>query len=194
MQNFINIEEKIILAYNLKPDRLEIVKEKAKIFKYRIIEIEDNQTYCIVEDLIYENYEHCLVEDATEIDMEFLLFVNIINDDLYGFIDELKKEKLYFPNKAILTETSMKWKLRQLLAENKEEHVVMTMFTNLRRAMKKAEILKNQGIVDDELVELMKEAKHYLNPREFDFDEMKSIHNRLANKVNILGEKNEKQK
>lgn len=192
MKNFINTEEKIILVYNLKPNRLKIVKEKADMVDYRIIEIKDNQTYCLVDDLIHENYNHCLVEDATEIDMEFILFVNIINDDLYKFIDELKKDNLYFPNKAILTETSRKWKFRRLLAENKEEHVVMTMFTNIRRAMKKAEILKNQGIVDDELVELMKEAKHYLNPREFDFDEMKSIHNRLANKVNILGGKSEK--
>lgn len=186
MSNFIKTDEQIILVYNIAGERRDQVYKHANDFSFRIIEINDEQTYCKVEDLIYENSDHCLVKDASEIDMEFLLFVNIINDDLYDFIGALKKDGLFFVNKAILTETSKDWKLRRLLAENKEEHVVMTMFTNLRRAMKKAEILRNQDNFDDELIDLMNEAKQYLNPREFDFDEIKSIHNRLANKVNTL--------
>lgn len=184
----INTKEKIIIIYNIKNERLEIVKKLAKEKQFEIIEVEDNQTYCVVEDILNKDTSHCIDNSATNIDMEFLLFVNIVNDELYGFIDELKKENLYFPNKAILTPTNLKWKLRRLLAENKEEHIVMTMFTNLRRAMKRAQILVENDESDEELLELMEEAKHYLNPREFDFDEMKSIHNRLAIKVNELHE------
>lgn len=186
MKNFINTKEQIILLYGINQEKLNIIKNEAKKKNFRIIEISHEHTFCKVEDLIFENYSNCTIEKAEPIDIEFLLFVNIIKDDLYGFIKILKENGLYFPNKAILTPTNKEWKLRRLLAENKEEHVVMTMFSNLRRAMKKANIIKEQNRHDDELLEIMDEAVHFLDPREFDFDEMKTIHNKLANKVNEL--------
>ncbi len=186
MEKFIDTEEQIILIYGVEGERLEILQKEAKKKNFRIIEVSHEHTFCKVEDLIFEDYSHCLVEEASPIDIEFLLFVNIIKDDLYGFIRILKDNGLYFPNKAILTPTSKEWKLRRLLAENKEEHVVMTMFSNLRRAMRKATTIKEENRHDEELIEIMEHAQHYLNPREFDFDEMKSIHNRLAQKVNEI--------
>ncbi len=186
MKKFIDTDEQIILIYGLASEKLKILQNEAEKKNFRIIEVSHEHTFCRVEDLIFEDYSHCIVEDASPIDIEFLLFVNIIKDDLYRFIQILKDRGLYFPNKAILTPTSKEWKLRRLLAENKEEHIVMTMFSNLRRAMRKANAIKEQNRHDDELIEIMEDAKHYLNPREFDFDEMKYIHNRLANKVNEI--------
>lgn len=188
MSKIINTDEKIILVYNLKGERFKKFKIEADRYNYRIITVEDEETFCKVEDLIFENSDHCINEEATEVDIEFLLFINIVNDDLYGFIADLKKEGLYFPNKAILTETNLQWKLRRLLSENKEEHVIMTMFFNLRHAMRKAQTIVEKENHDDHLLELMERAKHYMNPREFDFDEMKEIHNELAHKVNELYE------
>lgn len=186
MEKFIDTDEQIILIYGICGEKLEILQREAKKKNFRIIKVSHEHTFCKVEDLIYEDYSHCLVEEARPIDIEFLLFVNIIKDDLYEFIQILKDNGLYFPNKAILTPTSKEWKLRRLLAENKEEHIVMTMFSNLRRAMRKARIIKEQNRHDDELLEIMEYAQHYLDPREFDFDEMKSIHNKLAQKVNEI--------
>lgn len=181
----------MILKYGLVGERYETFKQVADEYGYRIIEVDDNQTYCTIEDLINGNTISCVDEEATRVDIEFILFINILHDDLYGFIAALKEKGLFFPNKAILTRTNLKWKLRRLLAENKEEHVVMTMFFNLRRSMAKAQSMKDKGIYDEELLELMDTAQHFLNPREFDFDEMKDIHNKLAIKVNSLGETGE---
>lgn len=185
MTRILNIDDKIILLYGLEGKRLEIVKEKALKYNYRVILINDRGLNSKVEDLIYEknNYDN---SDLEHIDIEFLLFVNIVNDDLYNFIDDLKSEQLYFPNKAILTKTNKNWTLSRLLRENKEEHIIMNMFTNLRRSVRKAEILIEKGIKDDEILDLLEKSKHYLNPREFDFDEMKNIHNLMAIKVNEL--------
>lgn len=190
-ENIIESKEQMIIVYGLKNERFNTFSKVASEYGYRIIEVEDNQTYCVIEDLINEDTNHCIKEDATPVDIEFILFINILNDDLYDFIRDLKEENIYLPNKAILTKTNIKWKLRRLLAENKEEHLVMTMFTNLRRAMKKAQILKDNDKHDDELVDIMDKAQNYLHPREFDFDEMKNIHNELALKVNELGKTNE---
>lgn len=186
MKKIVNTDEKIILTYGLKGERMEIFESHAKKRNFKILTVQDEETYCQVENLIYNDIEECRVDTADAVDIEFLLFINIINDDLYDFLGELKKAGQFFPNKAILTETNLKWKLRRLLQENKEEHVVMTMFFNLRRAMKKAEILVEKNLHDDKLIEIMKRAEHFMNPREFDFDEMKEIHNELAMKVNDL--------
>lgn len=188
--SIVDTTEKIVLTYGIIESKLEKIKEVSNQYNYRIINILDNQTFCNVEDLIFENTQDCIVNDAEPIEIEFLLFVNIRDDALYDFIADLKKIGMYFPNKAILTPTNLKWKLRRLLAENKEEHTIMNMFTNLRRAMKKANIIKNENKHDQELIEIMEKAEHYLNPREFDFDEMKEIHNKLAIKVNNLGAMN----
>lgn len=189
--DFIETKEQIIIIYGIDDNKLSEIKKVNKKYNYSIIKVKDNETYCTVEDIIFSNTEKCYIEDTEPIDIEFLLFVNIINEGLYDFIADLKTIGLYFPNKAILTPTNLKWKLRRLLAENKEEHVVMTMFTNLKRAMIKAQQIVDNNLHDEELVNIMEKAKHYLNPREFDFDEMKNIHNTLARKVNSLGEINE---
>lgn len=186
MDRIVNTDEQIVLIYNIKGERFSTVERLAQIRGYRLINISDNQVLCRVEDIIFGNTKDCEIIETEVINMEFLLFVNILNDDLYGYIGELKQEGLYFPNKAILTKMNSNWQFRRLLVENKEEHAVMTMFTNLRRAMKKATAIVEENKHDDELIEIMDHAKHFLNPREFDFDEMKEIHNKLANKVNSL--------
>ncbi|MFM1525700.1 MULTISPECIES: DUF3783 domain-containing protein [Helcococcus] len=190
-KNILDNNEKIILIYGIKNKRYKSLIEQANKYNYRVIEVLDNQLNCEIENLLSNNISNCIDEKSEKIDIEFLLFVNIIKDELYKFIDELKRKKLYFANKAILTQTNLKWKLRTLLVENKKEHLVMTLFTNLRRSMKKAEILRENGIFDDELLEIMVQAKKFMNPQEFDFSEIKEIHNKLSIKVNSLEGKHE---
>lgn len=190
-KNILDHNEKIILIYGIKNERYKSLIEHSNKHNYRVIEVLDNQLNCEIENLLSNSISNCIDEKSEKIDIEFLLFVNIIKDELYKFIDELKRKKLYFANKAILTQTNLKWKLRTLIVENKKEHLVMTLFTNLRRSMKKAEILRENGIFDDELLEIMDQAKKFMNPQEFDFSEIKEIHNKLAIKVNSLEGKNE---
>lgn len=186
MTKIVDTNEQIILTYGFVGERFDKFKDMADKEGFRIISVDDKHTYCKVEDLIFERETDDINEDASPIEIEFLLFINIVNDDLYGFIAKLKEIGLYFPNKAILTQTNKDWILRRLLRENKEEHVVMTMFFNLRRAMKRAQSLVDQGKHDNDLLKLMEKAKHFMKPQEFDFDEMKHIHNSLASKVNEL--------
>lgn len=186
--DFIEFKDKIIIVYGIDDNKLSVIEEVSRKFGYSIRQVKENETYCTIEEIIYDNTENCIVENTKPVDIEFLLFVNILNEGLYDFIGELKSKGLYFPNKAILTPTNLKWKLRRLLSENKEEHVVMMMFTNLKRAMIKAQKIVDNESHDEELLGIMEQAKRYLNPREFDFDEIKNIHNKLAMKVNSLGE------
>lgn len=175
--------EKKILVYGVYDDRLYNLKSHISDFGYSIVEVPFDCANSLVKDLVDGNFNE---KNSTKIDMEFLLFVNIKDDELYNFLAKLRENKLYFPHKAILTQTNMNWSLIKLLSENKEEHAVMTVYGNLRRALALAEKFKKENKCDKDLEELVEIANDYFHPREFDFEELKTIYNNLAAKLNSI--------
>ena len=179
------MDDKIILTYGIKPDRYKKFKDFSLKKGFRVLEVKTEESNNSVGNLL-EGSKLSVDKDLLDIDIEFLLFANIKDDELYGFLGELKERDLYFPNKAVLTQTNINWTLRKLLIENKEEHIVMGIYSNLRRAIAVGNKLIQEGRGDKELNILLENGKNYLNPREFDFDELKLVYNSLAEKINIL--------
>lgn len=177
-------KEQFMLIYGIKGERLEKFTQMANQYKYGIIEAKDNQLESKVGALIGEKgYE--IVESKNEpYDIEFILFVNIKNDDLYNFIQDLKDVGLYFPNKALLTKNNMNWTLKYLFGENKLEHEVMSLYTQLRKASAVAEELIKAGQGNEKLEKALEMAEDYMHPQEFNFEELKNIYNNLAIEVN----------
>ncbi len=180
----IDNKEKFMLIYGIKGERLEKFTEMAEKYQYGIIEAHDNQLDSQVGALIGEKGYELVESEDKAYDIEFILFVNIKNDDLYDFIQDLKEVGLYFPNKALLTKNNIKWTLNYLFGENKLEHEVMSLYTQLRRASAVANEILAAGQGNDKLKEALEAADDYMHPQEFDFEELKTIYNNLAIEVN----------
>lgn len=178
------MNKKKVMVYGVKGERLNKLSTHIRDNNFDIKIINNDEIDNIVDDLVNDKID--LQKSDNSEDMEFLLFVNIKDDLLYDFLAKLREDKLLFPHKAILTETNRKWKLRELLKENKEEHAIMTIYANLRRAIITAEKLLSQGNKDSELEIYLDKARDYISPREFDYDELKGVYNDLAVRVNFL--------
>ncbi|MDO5027183.1 MAG: DUF3783 domain-containing protein [Tissierellia bacterium] len=180
-------EEKFILIYGIKGERLEILERVASDHKFGLRPIRDYELDLKVSEIL-ENKERDF-GDLGEIkgieDFEYMLFANIHDQELYNFLEDIKGQGVYIAHKAVLTKTNVNWTLRYLINENKEEHVVMTLYGQLIKAMKVARGLLEET-KDQELEGLMERAEGYMQPREFDFDELKEIYNSLALRINQL--------
>lgn len=181
--------DKYILIYGIKGDRLEKLERVAFAHGFGLREIQDFELDLKVRDLLdgnkNEKPEDFIFEDRLGDDFEYMLFVNIKDEQLYKFLDEIKAEGVYIPHKAVLTENNINWPLFYLMNENKEEHKVMTVYGQLRKIMGIGANLQ-KDIDDPELDTIMQDAQDYFHPREFEFEELQSIYNRLAIKINTI--------
>lgn len=186
-----------MLVYGLKGDRKNIFERVSDERQFGIRYIEDHELDKKVHELLdgqtHEVPSDFVMDKDLGDDFEYVLFVNIKDDDLYGFIKDLKEEGIYIPHKAILTKMNVNWPLIFLMNENKEEHKVMTLFGRLRNLMQMgAQAYEETG--DEELKNLLIESEEYFHPREFEIEELSEVYNKLAIKLNKLkAEKNGEQ-
>lgn len=182
-------DKRLLFIYGIKNDRLEIIERVAFAHGFGVREIGEEQLDWKVSDILDGQGEPDDGVRSSNItfddDFEYMLFVNIHDELLYNFLEEIKKEGVYVPHKAVLTETNKNWPLSYLMNENKEEHKVMSLYSQLRKVMG-----VGQGLIekthDEELIGIMEEAQDYFHPREFEFEELRDIYNRLAQKINEL--------
>lgn len=183
------LKDKIILLYGIKNDRLEVIKRVAFAHGFEIREVKEDQLNCRVSNLIEDSKcssdEFKVKDFSFDEDFEYMLFVNIHDELLYNFLSEIKKEGVYIPHKAVLTETNKKWPLSYLMNENKEEHKVMSLYGQLRKAISVADGLLEKT-KDTQLKEVLDRAQDYLQPREFEFEELRDVYNTLAQRINDL--------
>lgn len=183
------LEKRYLLIYGFKGERLDILERIAFAHGFRIRQIEDFELELKVSDLldgkVNEKPQDFVFVDDLGQDFEYILFVNIHDEILYNFIEELKKDGVYVPHKAVLTKTNVNWPIKHLMHENKEEHKVMTLYGQLRKVMR-----VGIGLVektnDPLLKEILLEAEDYFHPREFEFEELRDIYNKLAQRINEL--------
>lgn len=184
-----NTDKQYMLIYGIEGDRRDILERVAFGRGFGIRPIEDHEldlrVHQLLDGQVNERPENFKQEHDLGDDFEYILFVNIKDKALYAFLDELKDNDVYIPHKAILTETNLKWPLYFLMEENKEEHRVMTLYGQLRNVMRMATSLADDT-KDHELIDLLDEAQHFFEPREFEFDELRDIYNRLATRVNEI--------
>lgn len=188
-------DNKYMLVYGIKGDRKEIFENVSAGHGFGIRYIEDHEIDHKVGDLldgkINEKPEGFVFDKDLGDDYEFVLFVNIKDDFLYNFIGDLKEKGIYIPHKAVLTKMNVNWTLDYLMNENREEHKVMTLFGRLRSLMGLgAQIYEETE--DPELKQILQDSEDYFHPREFEFEELRDVYNRLAVKVNeLLANRNE---
>lgn len=181
--------DKYILIYGIKGERLDTLQRIAFAHGFGIRQIEEHEIDLKVSQLldgqVNPKPEDFVFEDKLGEDFEYMLFVNIHDEILYNFLEEIKKDGVYIPHKAVLTETNKNWPLSFLMEENKEEHKVMTLYGQLRKIMG-----VGVGLVDEtndsKLKEILVEAEDYFHPREFEFEELRDIYNKLAQRINDL--------
>lgn len=182
-------DKKKLLIYGIKGDRLETFERISFSYGYEIREIEDFELDFKVKDLLADKVnsrpdDYEFVDDFGE-DFEYMLLVNIHDEELYKFLEELKADGVYIPHKAVLTQTNINWPLRHLMKENMEEHKVMSVYGQLRRILPVAHSLAEK--TDDTLIkQILIEAEDYFHPREFEFEELRDIYNKLASRINEL--------
>lgn len=181
-------DKKFILMYGIKNERLDILRRVADKYEFGLRSIEDHEVDLKVSRILEgksEKPEDFVFDDSLGDDFEYMLFVNIHDELLYNFLEEIKKEGVYIPHKAVLTETNRNWPLRYLMNENKEEHKVMSLYGQLRKAMNVGVGLLEKT-QDQELEEILERAQDYFHPREFEFEELRDIYNTLAQRINDL--------
>lgn len=181
--------EKNIIFYGIKGERFETLERISFAYGFGLREVQDYEIDMKVGDIIdgvkLEKPENFIYEDKLGDDFEYMLFVNIKDDELYKFLDEIKASGVYVPHKAVLTANNINWPLSYLMNENKEEHKVMGVYGELRKIMKIGAQLAEETN-DPQLKDILVEAEDYFHPREFEFEELKDIYNRLATKINEI--------
>lgn len=182
-------DNKKLLIYGIKGERLDGFERISFSYGYEIREIKDFELDFKVKDLLAntsnERPNDFVFDDEFGQDFEYMLLVNIHDEELYNFLEELKANGIYIPHKAVLTKTNINWPLRHLMKENMEEHKVMSVYGQLRRILPVGHSLVEK--TDDKLLkEILVEAEDYFHPREFEFEELRDIYNKLASRINEL--------
>lgn len=171
---------KKLLVYNMPEDVLGILNKYQD--KYEFETIEATKTHLnqkvghILEDNIDENKENPELE---HIDINFLMLHNFTNEELDGFLKDMKEESLIIPNKCISTDTNKEWILHDLLKENKEESELMPILHGLYSLRSAGEkILKNTE--DKELEEGISKINSLIESKNFEKEEMRQLYNNVA--------------
>lgn len=104
-------------------------------------------------------------------DFTFMLFKDFDQKELFDFIDLMKKDRLYIPHKAAITENNIQWPLRFLLDENDEEHKTMGIINDINKLVKIAHDHKEEHGENEEIANLVKEINSYFgNPVDFSIE------------------------
>lgn len=171
-----------ILIYNMPENIKEFLKIESEKHDFEIIECDDSDLCTKIAVLLKEEDGEKI--DCTEegVDINFLMINKFNNQILNRFLKDMQRENVYIPNKCVTTEHNINWSLKQLLLENKEEHEVMMIYKELAALRSQAIQLYKEND-DDELYETITEVTEYMQPKEFEKDELIRRFNHLKSVI-----------
>lgn len=156
------MKNRLLLTYKIENDhKKNKLRELADSLDFRIKDIKEDQVGQKVGYLAelegFKKDMQAVAKKAEEV--ELILFVNFEEEKLIEVLKELKKEGLYFPHKAGITDTSKDWEFNYLLSHIQKENEMVVAYSNLSRDVNY--IRKKTDLCDEELERLMKEAESY---------------------------------
>lgn len=179
-----------IILYNEKTQEREILQRICNNHHIDIIDIEKKDLgqkvgYLAGLDGFTKNDKE---EDRDDrYDFTFMLFKDMDNAEIFAFIDDMKKENLYIPNKAALTQNNIHRTLKYLLEENIEEHETMMLIQEINTLAKKAHDHKLQHGENQEIKETIMEINAYFkDPTNFSLEKAKAHKENLQKLVDAL--------
>lgn len=175
---------KKILVYNMPDDYLEVLEDLGDKHNYKILIATDEHQGQLVGDLVEENENVETDVEYESIDINFLMMHNFSEEDLDSFLIDLRENELKIPNKCISTKTNKKWRLHELLKENKEEAELMPILHNLYAVRGAAIDMNNKGVEDPLMMEEVRKIDKLIESRNFNKDEMIERYNALVKLVN----------
>lgn len=175
-----------ILIYNMPENIKEFLKIESEKHDFEIIECDDSDL-CTKISVLLKEEDGEKIECAEEgVDINFLMINKFNNQILNRFLKDMQRENVYIPNKCVTTEHNINWPLKQLLLENKEEHEVMMIYKELAALRSQAIQLYKEND-DDKLYETITEVTEYMQPKEFEKDELIRRFNHLKSVIERIG-------
>lgn len=110
----------------------------------------------------YEKNDQIKEEDPS-LDFPFILFVGFERNQLFDFLDHMRKNNLTIQHKANETENNVKWTLRELLIENDKEGKTMGLIHRINGLAQRYEQLKEEYGEDEDIQNLLDEIQNYFN-------------------------------
>ncbi len=151
-----------ILTYHLSPEALSALTEIAGA-DFILRHVDDTEIHLALAELLGQTVEHPVIQEGLpEPEGDFLLFAYTERDALYRVLAEMKEKGFTFPHKAVLTETTARWRFCDLMGHIAEEHKMVQAYKRLGALVKSAQayLAENE---DETLEELILEAKDLPN-------------------------------
>ncbi len=156
----------------------EFLERESNKHDFSIIECDNSDLCTTVGVLLGEESGEKLDCQEEGVDINFLMINKFNNQILHRFLKDMQKENIYIPNKCVSTEHNVNWPLKKLLLENKEEHEVMSIYKELASLRTEAiKLYKNND--DEELYNTISEVTEYMQPKEFEKEELIRRYNHL---------------
>lgn len=165
-----------VLAYNMPDEIVGFLKTLSKEHDFKIILTDDSYLSTKIEDILAGKRKEKTKEEG--VDINFLMLDGFDNEALNKLLLDMKKNKVYIPNKCVSTPHNLGWTLKKLLLENKEEHETMSIYKGLSflRAEAMEYLAKNE---DKKMQESVDTITEYMQKREFDKDELMEFYKEL---------------
>ncbi len=133
---------------------------------------------------------------SPELDLEFILFVNMGQDEIYAFLEIMQEKELAVPYKAGLTANNINWPLRALIAENRREHEFIKLYQGSKQALYFGADLYEKT-QDEPLLQRLETLQQYIKEIEIgqetseqedldQFEQLRKRYNALAMRINEL--------
>ncbi|MDD7306215.1 MAG: DUF3783 domain-containing protein [Peptoniphilaceae bacterium] len=182
------MKEIILFNADYRQDSLlrEICVENA--IGLRIISMEDlDQKVGYLAGLAGFDREDKKSDFESKYDFCFLLFKDFSNEEIFAFIDQMKKKDLYIAHKAALTEQNIKWPLRFLLDENDQEHKTIELVQEINSLVKIAHDHKEAHGENPEIKNQVQKINAYFqDPESFELKEARKLKEELEAMVKKL--------
>lgn len=135
-------------------------------------------------------------DSSPGLDLEFILFVNMGQDEIYAFLEVMQKKELAVPYKAGLTANNINWPLRALIAENRREHEFIKLYQGGKQALYFGADLYEKT-QDEPLLQRLETLQQYIKEIEIgqetseqedldQFEQLRKRYNALAMRINEL--------
>ena len=135
-------------------------------------------------------------DPSPELDLEFILFVNMGQDEIYAFLEVMQKKELAVPYKAGLTANNINWPLRALIAQNRREHEFIKLYQGSKQALYFGADLYEKT-QDEPLLQRLETLQQYIKEIETgqetaeqedpdQFEQLRKRYNALAMRINEL--------
>lgn len=135
-------------------------------------------------------------DSSPGLDLEFILFVNMGQDEIYAFLEVMQKKELAVPYKAGLTANNINWPLRALIAENRREHEFIKLYQGSKQALYFGADLYEKT-QDEPLLQRLETLQQYIKEIEIgqetseqedldQFEQLRKRYNALAMRINEL--------